>query len=63
MSFLSFLIDDMGAVVADSANVEIIGKNAIRATRSIKSVPDSFPLKRKYHSKSPAILFYIDFQT
>ena len=60
---LSFLIHDLGTVVVDSANVEIIGKNAIRATRSIKSVLNSFPLKRKYDTKSLAILFYIDFQT
>ena len=60
---LSFLIHDLGTVVADSANVEIIGKIAIRATRSIKSVLDSFPLKRKYDTKSLAILFCIDFQT
>ena len=51
----------LGTVVADSANVEIIGKNAIRATRSLKSVLDSFPLKRKYDTKSLVILFYIDF--
>ena len=47
LSLLSFLIHDLGTVVADSANVEIIGKNAIRATRSIKICSGLFSPKKK----------------